>query len=75
MSVQLLSPVGLLRYHTVVLIHNGASVPACAGGRRAVAVGHRWASLLNSLVHYLNVVNIIDEVGVNLHLVAVLIDL
>ena len=71
----MLSPVGLLGDHAVVLIHHGAPVPARAGGRRAVAVGHRRASLLNSLVHYLNVVDIIDEVGVNLHLVAVLIDL
>ena len=75
MSVKLLSPVGLLWDHTVVLIHHGAPVPARAGRWRAVAVGHRRTSLLNSLVHYLNVVNIIDKVGVNLHLVAVLIDL
>ena len=75
MSVQLLSPVGLLRDHAVVLIHHGASVPARTGGRWAVSVGHLQASLLNSLVHSLNMVDIIDEVGVNLHLVTVLIDL
>ena len=77
MSIQLLPPFSLLRDHTVIFIHALATMPPIARRRRLVAlrIGHGRTSLFYSFVNYLNVIDIVNKVGVNLHLISMLIDL
>jgi len=73
-SIQLLSPVGLLRDHAVVFVDTRAPVSSCAGvGGCALAVRHGRASLFYCFVNYLYMIDIVNKVGVYLHLIAMLV--
>jgi hypothetical protein len=73
-SIQLLSSVSLLRDHTVVFVDTRTTVPSCAGvGGCALSVGHWRASLFLCFVNYLYMIDIVDKVGVYLHLITMLV--